>query len=77
MMKQYLNTPEEIARNFFLDRDKYVIPPPKTEESQLILKDANKYLITSSVLRPECQILITSPEIKHLKKQFWKFSRRY
>lgn len=77
MMKQHLNMQEEIARNFFLDRDKYIIPPSKAEESQFILKDANKYLIISSVLRPECQILITSPEIKHLKKQFWKFSRRY
>ena len=52
----------------------------KTEElsisqEDLILKDSSKYLITSA---PQTKIknLMTSREIKHLKKQFWKFSRR-
>ena len=56
----------------------------KTEESsisqenlQKILKDdASKYLITS-VPQSEIKTLTTSREIKHLKKQIWKFSRRY
>ena len=52
----------------------YLIPPSEAEEFQLILKDANKHLITSSMLQPKIQILTTSSEIKHLKKQFCKFS---
>ena len=54
----------------------YLIPPLKVEELQSILKDANKYLITSSTPQPEIQLLTTSREIKHLKKQFWKFSHK-
>ena len=46
------------------------------EEFEKMLKDASKYLITSSI-QPEIQPLITSREIKHLKKQIWKFSRKY
>lgn len=46
------------------------------EDLQKILKDSSKYLITSTS-QPEIQSLITSREIKHLKKQFWKFSHKY
>lgn len=46
------------------------------EEFEEILKEANKYLITSPI-QPEIQLLITSREIKHLKKQIWKFSHKY
>ena len=46
------------------------------EELQKILKDSSKYLITS-VPQPEIKNLTTSREIKHLKKQFWKFSHKY
>lgn len=63
--------------NFKKQNQEYLIPPSKEEELQLVLKDANKYLITSSMLQPEIQILTTSREIKHLKKQIWKFSRKY
>lgn len=42
------------------------------EEFEKMLKDANKYLTTSSI-QPEIQPLITSREIKHLKKQIWKY----
>jgi len=45
------------------------------EDLQKILKDSSKYLITSSP-QPEIEILTTSREIKHLKKQFWKFSHK-
>ena len=45
------------------------------EEFEKILKDANKYLTTSSI-QSEIQSLITSQEIKHLKKQIWKFSHK-
>ena len=45
------------------------------EEFEKILKDANKYLTISSI-QPEIQPLTTSQEIKHLKKQIWKFSYR-
>ena len=45
------------------------------EEFEKMLKDANKYLITSSI-QPEIQPLITPREIKHLKKQIWKFSHK-
>ena len=43
----------------------------------------NTYLKTSPLLvkddltKAKVEILITSREIKHLKKQIWKFSRRY
>lgn len=62
---------------FKKQNQEYLIPPSKTEESQLILKNADKYLITSSIPQPKVEILTTSREIKHLKKQIWKFSRRY
>ena len=62
---------------FKKQNQEYLTPPSKVEESQLILKNANKYLITSSMPQPEVQILTTSREIKHLKKQMWKFSHRY
>ena len=42
------------------------------EKFEEMLKDVNKYLITSSI-QPEIQPLITSREIKHLKKQIWKY----
>lgn len=45
------------------------------EDFEKMLKDANKYLITSSI-QPEIQPLITSREIKYLKKQIWKFSHK-
>ena len=45
------------------------------EDFEKMLKDANKYLTTSSI-QPEIQPLITSREIKHLKKQIWKFSHK-
>ena len=62
---------------FKKQNQEYLIPPSKAEEIQLILNDANKYLITSSIPQPEVKILTTSREIKHLKKQMWKFSHRY
>lgn len=46
------------------------------EELQQILKDSSKYLITSAP-QPEIKKITTSREIKHLKKQFWKFSHKY
>lgn len=61
---------------FKKQNQEYLIPSSKAEESQLILKDTHKYLITSSIPQPEVQILTTSREIKHLKKQIWKFSHR-
>jgi hypothetical protein len=45
------------------------------EEFEEILKETNKYLITSSIL-PKIQPLVTSQEIKYLKKQIWKFSHK-
>lgn len=42
---------------------------------KMILENSSKYLITS-VPQPEIQILTTSREIKHLKKQIWKFSHK-
>ena len=42
------------------------------EDFEKMLKDASKYLTTSSI-QPEIQPLITSREIKHLKKQIWKY----
>ena len=45
------------------------------EEFEKILKDADKYLITSSI-QPEIQPLTTSREVKHLKQQIWKFSHK-
>lgn len=62
---------------FKKQNQEYLMPPSKAEESQLILKDAHKYLIQSSIPQPDVQILTTSREIKHLKKQFWKFSHKY
>ena len=49
---------------------------PNEEELQYILKNTEKYIIPSSP-QPEIKILTNSYEIKHLKKQFWKFSHRY
>lgn len=46
------------------------------EDLQKILKDSSKYLITSTP-QPEIKNLTTPREIKHLKKQFWKFSHKY
>lgn len=46
------------------------------EDWQKILKDSSKYLITSAP-QPEVQIFTASREIKHLKKQIWKFSHKY
>ena len=48
---------------------------PSISQEDLILKDSSKYLITSA---PPTGIknLTTSREIKHLKKQFWKFSHK-
>ena len=51
-------------------------PSMSQEDLQKILKDSSKYLITS-VPQPEIKKLITSREIKHLKKQMWKFSHKY
>ena len=45
------------------------------EEFEKMLKDASKYLTISSI-QPEIQPLTTSREVKHLKKQIWKFSYR-
>ena len=45
------------------------------EEFEKMLKDANKYLTTSSI-QSEIQPLTTSREVKHLKKQIWKFSHK-
>lgn len=51
-------------------------PSISQEDLQKILKDSSKYLIASAP-QPEIKNLITSREIKHLKKQFWKFSHKY
>lgn len=61
---------------FMFGRKKAEEPSISQEDLQKILKDSSKYLITSSI-QPEVQLLTTSREIKHLKKQIWKFSRRY
>ena len=53
----------------------YLIPPSKVEDFEKMLKDASKYLITSSI-QPEIQLLTTSREVKHLKQQIWKFSHK-
>lgn len=45
------------------------------EKFEEMLKEANKYLTTSSI-QSEIQLLTTSQEIKHLKKQIWKFSHK-
>lgn len=45
------------------------------EKFEKMLKDANNYLIVSSI-QPEIQPLTTSREVKHLKKQIWKFSHK-
>lgn len=45
------------------------------EEFEKMLKNASKYLTISSFL-PEIQPLTTSREVKHLKQQIWKFSRK-
>jgi len=45
------------------------------EDFEKMLKDASKYLITSSI-QPEIQLLTTSREVKHLKQQIWKFSHK-
>ena len=45
------------------------------EEFEKMLKDANKYLTTSSI-QSEIQPLTTSREVKHLKQQIWKFSHK-
>ena len=45
------------------------------EYFEKILKDANKYLTTSSI-QSEIQPLTTSREVKHLKQQIWKFSHK-
>jgi hypothetical protein len=47
------------------------------KEFQTMLEDADKYLISASNFPQEVQILTTSREIKHLKKQIWKFSHKY
>lgn len=51
-------------------------PSISQEDLQKILKDSSKYLITFAH-QPEIKKLTTSREIKHLKKQMWKFSHRY
>ena len=45
------------------------------ENFEKMLKDANKYLTTSSI-QSEIQPLTTSREVKHLKQQIWKFSHK-
>ena len=50
---------------------------PSISQEDLILKDSSKYLITSAAPQPEIKKLTTSREIKHLKKQMWKFSHKY
>ena len=45
------------------------------EDFEKMLKDASKYLVTSSI-KPEIQPLTTSCEVKHLKQQIWKFSHK-
>ena len=61
---------------FMFGKKKAEEPFISQEDLQKILKDSSKYLITSSI-QSETQLLTTSREIKHLKKQIWKFSRRY
>ena len=61
---------------FMFGKKKAEEPSISQEDLQKILKDSSKYLITSSI-QSETQLLTTSREIKHLKKQIWKFSRRY
>ena len=58
---------------FMLGKKKAEEPSINQEDLQKILKDSSKYLITSAP-QPEIKNLATSREIKHLKKQFWKFS---
>ena len=50
-------------------------PSISQEDLQKILEDSSKYLITSA-LQPKIEKLTTSREIKHLKKQIWKFSHK-
>lgn len=61
---------------FMFGKKKSEEPSISQEDLQKMLKDASHYLITS-VPQPEVQILTTSREIKHLKKQIWKFSHKY
>ena len=61
---------------FMFGKKKTEEPSISQEDLQKILKDSSKYLITSTP-QPEIKNLTTSREIKHLKKQFWKFSHRY
>lgn len=50
-------------------------PSISQEDLQKILEDSSKYLITSAPSQ-KIEKLTTSREIKHLKKQMWKFSHR-
>ena len=61
---------------FMFGKKKAEEPSISQEDLQKLLKDSSKYLITS-VHQPEIKKLTTSREIKHLKKQMWKFSHRY
>ena len=61
---------------FMFGKKKAEEPSISQEDLQKILKDSSKYLITS-VPQPEIEKLTTSREIKHLKKQIWKFSHKY
>lgn len=61
---------------FMFGKKKAEEPSMSQEDLQKILKDSSKYLITS-VPQPEMKTLTTSREIKHLKKQIWKFSHKY
>ena len=60
---------------FMFGRKKAEEPSLSQEDLQKILKNSSKYLITSSP-QPKIEKLTTSREIKHLKKQFWKFSHK-
>lgn len=61
---------------FMFGKKKAEEPSMSQEDLQKILKDSSKYFITS-VPQPEMKTLTTSCEIKHLKKQIWKFSHKY
>lgn len=61
---------------FMFGKKKAEEPSISQEDLQKILEDSSKYLITSTP-QPEIKELTTSREIKYLKKQMWKFLRRY
>ena len=61
---------------FMFGKKKAEEPSISQKDLQKILKDSSKYVITSTP-QPEIEKLTTSREIKHLKKQIWKFSHKY